>query len=70
MTPLRQGYPLENEGCQIPDALGNAASESSHTEVYAYQMFATFVVKIWFQSIHESSPKDIQTYLVRETLQF
>ena len=28
MTPLRQGYPHENGGCQIPEPLGNVASES------------------------------------------
>ena len=32
--------------------------------------FAIFVAKIWFQSIHESSPKGVQTCHVRETLRF
>ena len=36
MTPLRQGYPHENEGCQIPEAFGNVASESPLFEVSAY----------------------------------
>ena len=30
ITPLRQGYTLENEGCLIPDALGKAASETPY----------------------------------------
>ena len=57
MTPLRQGYPLYNIECQIPDALGNSAFESPHTEVCApkilisaHKMFAIFVAKIRWQS--------------------
>ena len=38
--------------------------------LYAPKMFAIFVANLWFQSIHESSPKDIQTCLVRENLNF
>ena len=57
MTPLRQGYPLYNIECQIPDALGNSAFESPHTEVCApkiiisgHMVFAIFVAKIRWQS--------------------
>ena len=52
-TLLRQGYPLYNIECQIPDALGNSAFESPHTEVCApkilisgHKVFAIFVAKI------------------------
>ena len=63
MTPLKQGCALESKGCQLLNALGNVASESPHREVcapkimlHALNMFAIFVAKIWFQSIHICSP--------------
>ena len=40
MAPLRQGHPHENEGCQIPDALGNVASESPHFNVFVPMIFS------------------------------
>ena len=35
MAPLRQRYPYGNEGYQIPDDLGNVASESLHSKVFS-----------------------------------
>ena len=38
MTPLRQGYPHGNEGCQIPEALENVASEFPNSEAFALML--------------------------------
>ena len=35
--------------------------------LYSTKMFAIFVAKIWFHSLHESSPKGVQTCLGIET---
>ena len=49
MTPLRQGYPHESEGCQIPDALGNVASESPFNEVSAHTTSQWLISKMYIE---------------------
>ena len=76
MTPLRQGYPLENDGCRIHDALEmhplNSLTNVCALEIIlcASQMFAAFDANIWFHSIHEPSLSDVRTCLVIDNLQF
>ena len=57
---------MKDEGCS--QALGDETSKSPHTEVcdpkimlYAHKIFAIFVAKIWFKSIHESSPRGVRS---------
>ena len=52
------------------DVLGNAVFKSPHTEVYVPKMIVIFVANVQFHSIHESSPRGVQTCLVFETLLF
>ena len=71
MTPLRQGYPLYNIECQIPDALGNSAFESPHTEVCAPKIITlpirclpSLLQKSDNKAIYESYPKGVQICIV------
>ena len=57
---------MKDEGCS--HALGDETPKSPHTEIcdpkimlHAHKMFAIFVAKILFKSIHESSPKGVRS---------
>ena len=51
-------------------ALGDIAVLCFDIYIATTIMFAIFFVKIWFQSIYESSPKGIQKCRVREAFQY